>query len=93
MDEDIIGIIGGILIVLIPVTGITARIALAPLIDAISRAMQARHGSEALQMMERRVALLEQEVNAMRGQLHETAEERDFYRSLAGSAEAPRIGG
>jgi hypothetical protein len=91
--EDIIAIAGGILIILIPVAGITARIALAPLIDAVTRAMQARQGGEAVQLMERRMALLEQELQAMRHEVHQISEERDFHRRLSESAEAPRIGG
>ena len=92
MDEDIIAILGGILIVLIPVAGITARIALAPLIEAVSRAMQARHGSEAVQLVERRMALMEQELQALRSEVHLIGEEREFYRKLAESNETARIG-
>ena len=93
MDEDIVGIIAMFLIVFVPVAGITARIAFKPLIDALAKAIQARQGNEAMQLMERRLALLEQELQSVRGEVHQLSDERDFYRKLAAESEqSPRIG-
>lgn len=39
-----LAVAGGLLIVLIPVAGLTARFALKPLIESISSAMRARQG-------------------------------------------------
>jgi hypothetical protein len=89
----IVTIAGGLLIVLIPVAGLTARFALKPLIESITEAMRVRQGSEA-QGMERRLAQLEQELTAMRGELQRAADGAAFDRKLAEPtpAESPRIG-
>ena len=92
MDEDIVAIIASFLVVFVPVAGITARIALKPLIEAIGKVMAAKQGQEALQMMERRVALLEQELQAVRGDVRQVGEEREFYRRLVESSEPAKIG-
>jgi uncharacterized protein YlxW (UPF0749 family) len=92
MDEDIIGIIAGFLIVFVPVVGITARIALKPVVEAIAKLMAARQGTEAMQLLERRVALLEQELQHTRADMQQLSEERDFYRKLSDQPEAPRLG-
>lgn len=94
--EGIIAVTGGILIVLIPVAGLTARFALKPLIETIARVMQARQGTEAVQLVERRVALLEQELAAMRAEMQQVGDAKEFYRRLAeqspSSADAGRAG-
>jgi len=87
--NGIIAVTGGLLIVLIPVAGLTARFALKPLIETVARAMQARRGDEAMQLMERRMALLETEMSAMRAELQQIADGRAFDRKLAaGSSRA-----
>lgn len=86
MDEDIIAIVATFLIVFVPVAGITARIAVKPIVEALTRYMQARQGTEALQMVERRMALLEQELGAVRSDVQHLSDERDFFRKLAESS-------
>ncbi|HYJ79594.1 MAG TPA: hypothetical protein VEW03_08345 [Longimicrobiaceae bacterium] len=86
MDEDVIAIIATFLIVFVPVAGITARIAVKPIVEALTRYMQARQGTEALQMVERRMALLEQELQSVRSDVQHMSEERDFFRQLAESS-------
>ena len=89
MDQQLIETLAVFLVVFVPVVGITARIALKPLIEAFAKNIQARQSSEALQLIERRMALLEQEMQVMRGEVHQIGDERDFYRRLsAGSASA-----
>jgi uncharacterized small protein (DUF1192 family) len=88
--QSLIAVTGGILIVLIPVAGLTARFALKPLIETIARVMQARQGNEAVQLVERRVALLEQELAAMRTELQQVSDGRAFDRKLADTSSAPR---
>ena len=89
MDEDIIAIIATFLIVFVPVAGITARIAVKPIVEALTKYMQARQGTEALQMVERRMVLLEQELQSVRSDVQHMADERDFYKKLS---EAPAGG-
>ena len=50
----------GISIVLIPVLGITARFALKPTVEALSRFFDKRGSDEAVSILERRMALIEQ---------------------------------
>jgi len=92
--DDFIGMIavaGGILIVLIPIAGLTARFALKPLIESVTAAMRARQGGEVSAGVERRMALLEDEVAALRGELRKVSDGAAFDRSLAApSPEPPR---
>jgi hypothetical protein len=81
--EGIIGVLGGVLLLLIPVAGITARFALKPVIDAFATNLKGRAGNEALQLVERRLALVEQELAALRGEMTQVEESTEFYRKLA----------
>jgi uncharacterized small protein (DUF1192 family) len=87
--EGIIAVAGGILIVLLPVAGLTARFALKPLIETIAKVMQARQGTEAVQLVERRVALLEQELASMRAEMQQVGDAKDFYRRLSEQSPSP----
>jgi hypothetical protein len=86
----IIGVTGGILIVLIPIAGFTARFALKPVIEAFARNLQGKHGNEAVQLVERRLALLEQEMTQMRSELQQVGDAKEFYRKLADPSVAER---
>ena len=91
--EDLTGLIavlGGLLLVLIPIAGLTARFALKPLIESIAAAMQARQGTagESLAAVERRMASLEAEVSSLRTDLVRLGDGRDFDRKLAASSPA-----
>jgi hypothetical protein len=85
MDEDIIAIIAGFLIVFVPVAGITLRFALKPLVDSIARIMEVRAGREQTELLERRVALLEQELDRVAS----LAEGVAFEKRLSGESERP----
>lgn len=67
MDEAVLAVLMVGLIVLVPVAGITARFALKPLIDSIIRVAEVRRPGEEVRLLERRVALLEQELAGLRG--------------------------
>jgi hypothetical protein len=78
-----LSVAGGLLIVLIPIAGLTARFALKPLIESVTAAMRVRQGGGGdVQAMERRVALLEEELASMRGQLKQVTDGAAFDRSL-----------
>lgn len=87
----LIAVVGGILLILVPIAGLTARFALKPLIDSISKAMQARQGAgvDTLLGMERRLAALEAEVTSMRGELQNASDAKSFDRQLAASSSNP----
>ena len=85
---SIISVIMGISIVLIPVIGLTARFALKPTVEALSRIFEGKARDEAFQMMERRLALLEQQVDLLEnsvGRLEDTTNFDAALRKAEGS--------
>jgi len=82
----LVGTVLGISVVLIPVIGITARFALRPTVEALSRLFESRNTNEALQIVERRLELQEQQIDALQAQLRRLTEADEFDRQLA----APR---
>lgn len=80
---SLVATILGISIVLIPVIGLTARFALKPVVEALSRLFETRSGSERLQILERRIELQEQQIEALQQSLRSLGEAREFDRQLA----------
>ncbi len=83
MDEDILAILVTGLIVFVPVAGITARFALKPLIDSVVRIAEMRRSNEEVRLLERRIALLEQEMSGVKSEVQEIGEQKEFYRKLS----------
>lgn len=97
---DIVGLVAvimGISIVLIPIMGLTARYALKPIVKVADRYLHARDTEESVQIVERRLALLEQQLDDVQGSLRRLVEVSEFDAQLrAGSdleEDAPRIHG
>lgn len=81
----IVAIVMGLLVVLIPIAGLTARFAIKPITESIARMREGAMDRNAIQMMERRIALLEQEVHGlggMREDMSRLLEEIEFQRQL-----------
>jgi hypothetical protein len=74
----------GMLVVLIPIAGITARIALRPMMDAFGRYREIAGENEAQQLLERRVALMEEQLHGIDRSLRELRDESEFARQLEG---------
>lgn len=74
----------GIMTVLIPIAGLTARFALKPIVEAIARMREAQSGTSAREvgLLEQRVALLEQQHQALEHEVDRLSELRDFDRQL-----------
>jgi hypothetical protein len=74
----------GIMTVLIPIVGLTARFALKPIVEAIARMREAQAGSTGreLGVLEQRVALLEQQYQQLDTTVDRLAEIKDFDRQL-----------
>jgi hypothetical protein len=89
---SIIAVVMGISIVLIPIIGLTARFALKPTVEAFAKMLEGRGGDEALRMLERRIALLEQQVDVLEGSLGRLEEATRFDAELR-SGEGARPGG
>jgi hypothetical protein len=91
MDEDIIAILATFLIFFVPVVGITARIALKPFNEAILQFVKNRGAGQDTRILEQRLALLEQEFQAMRADVVSIADQREFYKRLAEGKATPDV--
>jgi hypothetical protein len=80
----------GISIVLVPVLGLTARFALRPIVEALSRVFEGRGQDEHMQILERRLNLLENQIENLEDTIHRLEEGASFDRQLhSGSDTAP----
>ena len=94
---DITGIIAtimGISIVLIPVIGLTARYALKPFVEALGQYLTEKETGETVKILERRVALLEHQLEGLERDVEEIGEVTRFHRELeSGVADGSAGGG
>jgi len=74
----------GISLVLIPVLGFTARYALKPTVEALSHMFDHKNVEGVVQVLERRVTLLEQQVEEIEGSVSRIAEAEAFHAALKG---------
>ncbi len=81
----IIGTAGGILLVLIPVAGLTARFAVKPIVESIARLkeMQGGGSSSEIRQLDQRLTMLEQQMQTMESNVRHLTEARDFDRQLS----------
>ena len=89
---DLVGLLAvfmGISIVLVPVIGLTARFALKPTVEALSRFFDKRGSDEVVSILERRVALMEMQLESMETTVNRIAETADFDEKLATPSESP----
>jgi hypothetical protein len=81
----VVAVIMGTLMFLIPIAGFTLRFAIKPITEAIARMREAGVDKQKLELIERRLALLEQETHGL-GDLREDfsrlLEEMEFQRKL-----------
>lgn len=80
----VLGVIFGCLIVLIPLAGITARFTIRPIMDAIARMKEVQNGGREMELLEKRVALLEQQFQSVETSLDHLLEAQEFDRKLTG---------
>ncbi len=76
----------GVLIVLVPVLGLTLRFVAKPLAEAFAQVRAGQGGGPALEAMERRLLALEEHVREMDGSVAQLRESVEFHRQL----ETPR---
>lgn len=79
-------VIFGGLAFLIPVAGITARIALKPIVEAMARYRELKGNDESTLLLERRMALMEEHINSIGRSVQVLVEDADFRRRLESSA-------
>jgi hypothetical protein len=83
-------IILGCLMFLIPIAGLTARFAIRPITEAIAKMNASGAERETVQLLERRVALLEQELHGMSDLRRDLARVRDTLEFQKQLSEPPR---
>jgi uncharacterized protein YlxW (UPF0749 family) len=83
----IVAIVMGMLVVLIPVAGLTARFALKPIVEAIARMREGQSAQQEFSLLQQRVSLLEQQVQNVEHSVDSISEEREFNKQLA----TPRV--
>ena len=72
----------GLLVVLIPITGLTARFALKPVMEALGKYRESQSDRQMQALLERRVSLMEEQLHSMDRSLRELVEASDFHREL-----------
>ena len=82
----IVAIVMGMLTVLIPITGFTARFALKPIAEAVARMREAQGSGQHVALLEQRVALLEQQQSNTEDDLEKLMEVQQFQEKLLSSA-------
>ncbi len=89
MDPNVIpivAIVGGLLVVLIPVAGLTARFAFRPIVESIAKlkAIQAAApGGADVQQLEQRVGKIEQQLEGIDVSLQRLIDAKEFDRQLS----------
>jgi len=85
----VIAVVMGLMVVLIPVAGVTARFALKPIAEAVARMRESQGTNRELQLIEQRLALMEQHMSGLETDVRKIEEKADFDRRLmSGSGEA-----
>ncbi len=91
LPVDVVGLVAvimGISVVLIPVMGMTARYALKPIVSVMDRYLHGKDTEESVQIVERRLALLEQQLDDMQGSLRRLVEVSEFDAELQAGSQA-----
>jgi hypothetical protein len=78
----LLAIFMGCLIVLIPVAGITARLALKPIMDSWARYREMKGNDESVLMLERRMSLMEEHLHSIERSVNLLLEDAEFRRRL-----------
>jgi hypothetical protein len=81
-------IVMGMLVVLIPVAGFTLRFAIKPITEAVAMMREGSMERQKVDLLERRMTLLEQELHGLDGMREDLArviEAADFQRELRAS--------
>ena len=76
----------GTSIVLIPVLGITARFALKPTVEALSRLFDRKGSDEVVSILERRISLMEQQIESIESNVERLVEMSEFHHELQSPA-------
>ena len=81
----LVAVVMGCLMFLIPIAGVTARFALKPMAEALARMRESGSTNETIQLIERRLALLEHEqqsVMELKHEMERLSEALEFQKQL-----------
>ena len=80
----VVAIVGGILLVLVPVAGLTARFAFKPIVESMAKLKELNNsgGGGDVRALEQRVAAIEHQLEGMDSSLQRLIEAKDFDRQL-----------
>ena len=82
---DVTGLVAvmmGLMVVLIPITGFTARFALKPVTEAIARMREGQGAAQERALIEKRLALLESQMSNIESDMTRIADMAEFDRQL-----------
>lgn len=85
---SLLAVFMGTSIVLIPVIGLTARFALKPTVEALSKLFQTKGMEETVQILERRMALLETQLESIDTSVSRLADASEFHQKLRAGEDA-----
>ncbi len=78
----LVSVIMGISVVLIPVAGLTARFAFKPIVDALGRYFDRQAATESAKIVERRLELLESQIDDLQSSMARLLEVSEFDARL-----------
>jgi uncharacterized protein (DUF2164 family) len=78
----------GMMVILIPIAGLTARFALKPLMEALASYRELQGDNQAQQLLERRMSLMEEQLHSVDRSMRELLEESEFRRDLESGKQA-----
>lgn len=79
----LVAVVLGCLMLLIPIAGLTARFALKPVVEAIARVRDTQNSKQTVDLLERRLDLMEQQLQQLDGNVSRIGDEMEFLRQLA----------
>jgi hypothetical protein len=89
---SLVAVILGISVVLVPVIGLTARFALKPTVEALGRFFEHKELDESVHIMERRMALMEQQIESIEAATKRLVEVTEFHNALGPGPRQERPG-
>lgn len=84
----VVATVMGLLVVLIPVAGLTARFALKPIVEAMARYRETQGSNRELELAVQRLSLLEQQMGLLETDVRQLEEGEEFRRELKASTDS-----
>ncbi len=79
---EVVAVVMGSLIILIPIAGLTARFALKPVAEAMAKMRESQSSGQRIDLIEQRLDLMEQQLGNIESAVHRLREAQDFHAEL-----------